>query len=145
MTSLCICYPLSVLILVSISHFDHLLWNKWSKFCRNNYVRSSRHELAGAVMVMIYGCWIYNYLCNQCLLSLMLWARILFRRSVLDTTLCDNIYQWVSLGTLVSSTNKTDCHDKTEISLKVVLNTITPPPWAGMKFGMNLNWLNFDY
>jgi hypothetical protein len=29
-----------------------------------------------------------------------------------------------SPGTLVSSTNKTDCHDITEILLKVVLNTI---------------------
>jgi hypothetical protein len=28
----------------------------------------------------------------------------------------------------VSSTNKTDCHDITEIILKVALNTITPPP-----------------
>jgi hypothetical protein len=28
----------------------------------------------------------------------------------------------------VSSTNKTDCHDITEILLKVALNTITPPP-----------------
>ena len=30
-----------------------------------------------------------------------------------------------SLGTLVSSTNKTDHHDITEILLKVALNTIT--------------------
>ena len=30
------------------------------------------------------------------------------------------------LGTLVSSTNKTDRHDITEISLKVALNTIQP-------------------
>ena len=30
---------------------------------------------------------------------------------------------WFSPGTLVSSTNKTDCHDITEILLKVVLNT----------------------
>jgi hypothetical protein len=30
----------------------------------------------------------------------------------------------VFIGTLVSSTNKTDCHDITEILLKVVLNTI---------------------
>jgi hypothetical protein len=29
-----------------------------------------------------------------------------------------------SPGTLVSSTNKTDCHDITEIMLKVALNTI---------------------
>jgi hypothetical protein len=35
---------------------------------------------------------------------------------------------WFSLGTLVSSINKTDSHDITEISLKVVLNTITPRP-----------------
>jgi hypothetical protein len=31
---------------------------------------------------------------------------------------------WFSLGTLVSSTNKTDHHDITEILLKVELNTI---------------------
>ena len=29
---------------------------------------------------------------------------------------------------VVSSTNKTDCHDITETLLKVVLNTIPPPP-----------------
>jgi hypothetical protein len=34
--------------------------------------------------------------------------------------------QWCSLGTTVSSTNKTDCHDIAEILLKVALNTITP-------------------
>jgi hypothetical protein len=33
--------------------------------------------------------------------------------------------QWFSPGTLVSSTNKTDCHDINEILLKVVLNTTT--------------------
>jgi hypothetical protein len=32
--------------------------------------------------------------------------------------------QWFSLGTLVSSTNKTDCHHITEKMLKVALNTI---------------------
>jgi len=30
-----------------------------------------------------------------------------------------------SPGTRVSSTNKTDCHDKTEILLKVALHTVT--------------------
>jgi hypothetical protein len=34
------------------------------------------------------------------------------------------IGQWFSPGTAVSSTNKTDCHDITEILLKVALNTI---------------------
>ena len=32
---------------------------------------------------------------------------------------------WFSLGTPVSTTNKTDHHDITEILLKLVLNTIT--------------------
>jgi hypothetical protein len=31
---------------------------------------------------------------------------------------------WFSLGSPVSSTNKTNCHDITEILLKVALNTI---------------------
>jgi hypothetical protein len=36
--------------------------------------------------------------------------------------------QWFSPSTAVSSTNKTDCHDITEILLKVALNTITITP-----------------
>ena len=50
---------------------------------------------------------------------------------VLDTTLYDKICQWLVAGwwfspaTLVSSTNKTNCHNITEILLKVVLYTIT--------------------
>ena len=78
-----------------------------------------------------YGSWIYNYLCNQCLSPLTLWVRILLRRGVLDTTLCDKVCQWLtsgrwfSLGTPVSSTDKTDHHDIPEILLKVVSNSIT--------------------
>jgi len=47
---------------------------------------------------------------------------------VLNTTLCDKVCQWLATGrwfSLVSSTNKTDLHDITEILLKVTLNTIT--------------------
>ena len=49
-------------------------------------------------------------------------------RGVLDTTLCQWLVtgRWCSLGTPVSSTNKTDRHDITEILLKVALNTIKP-------------------
>jgi hypothetical protein len=36
--------------------------------------------------------------------------------------------RWFSPGTLVSSTNKTDHHDITEILLKVALNNITLTP-----------------
>jgi hypothetical protein len=72
------------------------------------------------------GSWIYNYLCTQCPPSLTLW--------VLDTTLCYKVCQWLvpdqwfSPGSSVSSTNKTDGHDITEILLKVALNTITITP-----------------
>jgi hypothetical protein len=78
--------------------------------------------------------WIYNYLHNQCLSPLKLWIRIPFKQGVLDTTLCDKVCQWLaagrwfSPGTSVSSTNKTDRHDITEIVLKVALNTITLIP-----------------
>jgi len=50
-------------------------------------------------------------------------------RGVLDTTLCDKVCQllatgrWFSPGTPVSSTNKTDRHDITEILSKVELDT----------------------
>jgi hypothetical protein len=56
-------------------------------------------------------------------------------RGVLYTTLCDTACQWFttgqwfSLGIPVSSTNKTDCHDITEILLKVALNTINQPSY----------------
>ena len=35
------------------------------------------------------GIWIYNYLCNHYLSTITMWVWILFRRGVLDTTLCD--------------------------------------------------------
>ena len=51
-------------------------------------------------------------------------------RGALDTTLCDKVRQWLaagrwfSVGTPVSSTDKTDRHDIAEILLKVALNII---------------------
>ena len=71
----------------------------------------------------------YNYLCNQCLSPLLLWFCIL----LLVRCTWYNIMWWslsetccrFSLGTLVSSTNKTNHHDITEILFKVALNTIT--------------------
>ena len=72
--------------------------------------------------------WIYNYQCSQCLSPVMLWFRISIRTRC--TTLCDQVCQWLatarwfSPGPPVSSTNKTDRHNITEILLKVALNTI---------------------
>ena len=57
----------------------------------------------------------------------MLWVRISIRARC--TTLCDKVWQWLvtgqwfSLGAPVSSTNKIEHHDITEILLKVALNT----------------------
>jgi len=72
-----------------------------------------------------YGSWIYNYLCNQFISPLTLGVRVPFRRGALDTILYDKVCLWLatgqlfSPGTSVSSTNKTDRHDITEILLKV--------------------------
>ena len=82
----------------------------------------------GIVVAWSYGSWIYSYLCNQCLSPLTLWVRTSIRARC--TTLCDKVCQWLvtgrwfSLGNPVSSTDKTDRHDITEILLKVALNTI---------------------
>jgi hypothetical protein len=56
------------------------------------------------------------------------------RRCVLNTTLCDEICQWlaaglwISPGTPVSSTNEMGRYDIAEMLLKVGLNTITLTP-----------------
>ena len=63
------------------------------------------------------------------------------RQGLLNTTLCDIITtlcdkvcqwlaagQWFSPGNPVYPTNKTNCHDITEILMKVALNTLTPNP-----------------
>ena len=69
---------------------------------------------------------VYNYLCNQCVSLLMLW------RDVLNTTLCDNVCwllvagRWFFPSPSVSSTNKTDRHNTTEILLKVALKHYYP-------------------
>ena len=78
--------------------------------------------------IIIISCWIYNYLSNQCLSPLMLWVRISIRARC--TTLCDKVCQWLATGQRfspgppLSSTNKTDHHNITEIFLKVASNTI---------------------
>jgi hypothetical protein len=41
--------------------------------------------------------WCYTNLWNQCLSPLTLWALIPLRRGVLDTTLCDKVYQSLNI------------------------------------------------
>ena len=60
------------------------------------------------------------YICNQYPSPLRLWVRIPFRQGVLDTTLWDKVCKWLAEGqwlSPLSSTNKTDRHDITEIFL----------------------------
>jgi hypothetical protein len=58
-----------------------------------------------------------------------LWVRIPLSWGVLDTILWDKVFQWLatgrwfSPGTPISSNNKTDHHNATELLLKVALNT----------------------
>jgi hypothetical protein len=65
----------------------------------------------------------------SCLSPLKLWVRTTFMERCFDTTVCDKVCQWLatcqwfSPGISVSSTNKTDCHEITEICLKVTFNT----------------------
>ena len=74
-----------------------------------------------------HGSWIYNYLCNQCLSPQNLWVsnpahgKMYSIQNYVIKFVCD--LQQVDAP--VSSTNKTDRHDQTEILLKVALSTIT--------------------
>ena len=96
----------------------------------SSYVGMELIASMGSSWSWSYSSWIYDYLCNQSLWPPTLWVRTPLRWGVLDTTLCDKFFQWLatglwfSPGTPVSSTNKSDRHDTTEILLKVVLSTI---------------------
>ena len=62
-----------------------------------------------------HGSWIYNFLCNRCLSSLMLWVRnpLRARYTALYDKDCQRLYvdRWFSTDTPVSSTNETDRDD----------------------------------
>ena len=111
-------------------------WWPWTGLNFDNFIHCIGTQSHGFIVHQgpswSYGSWIYNYLCNQCLSPLKLWVWIPLRQGVLDTTLCNKVCQWLATGrmfspsTPVSSTNKTDHHDITEILLKVAFNTINP-------------------
>jgi hypothetical protein len=84
----------------------------------------------------MYYCWMFIIIIGdvviiwkQYLSPLTLWVRIRSWRGVMNTTLCDKVCQWLAAGrwfspcTPVSSTNKTDRHDISEILLKVAFWT----------------------
>ena len=71
--------------------------------------------------------WVFNLLPSSAFISLASFLNS-------NPTHCDKFYQrivldrWCFPGTAVSSTNKADRHDVTELLLKVALNTITLTP-----------------
>ena len=78
---------------------------------------------------------------------LKLWVRIPLRQGVLDTTLFDKVCKWLatgwwfSPGTLISSINKADRHNITEILLKVALNIITLTPTYALLYINNQGYI----
>jgi hypothetical protein len=130
-------------------YYTHLKTHRQKTFeCK---LCSHISKLSGPSWSWSFGIWIYNYPCNQCLSPLMLWVWVpLMMRC---TTLCDKVCQWLaagwwfSLGTLVSSTNKADLHDITEILLKVALNTIrtkTNQKLSSQNAVFNVNYVRLD-
>jgi hypothetical protein len=104
--------------------------------------KTERHDITEILLntikrtnlAKLFGCpifWLRAYLIK---LTPLTWVWIPLRRGLLNTTLCDKVCQWLvaglwfSPGTPVSSTNKTDHHNITEILLKVALNTINLYP-----------------
>jgi hypothetical protein len=70
------------------------------------------------------------FLLNKCLYTVSFQVFVVIIVAIGTGTFCAIVSiltgtLWFSLGTPVSSTNKTDRHDITEILLKVALNTIT--------------------
>jgi len=110
---------MTITCMILVVRWSINLWtDRWVVFNSCCDLRKAKHIvllmliIVGALWTWWYGSWIYNYLCNQCLSPLTLWVRISLMRGVLDTTLCDEVCQWLaagrwfSQGTPVSSTNK---------------------------------------
>ena len=111
----------------SIFYYFHILFTaifiNYILYCRSNRWPRRRHGRNRMVAGYTTTCAISVYHHYSCEFK----SRSL--QGVLDTTLCDKVCQlfvagwWFSLGTPVSSTNKTDGHDITEMLLNVALNT----------------------
>jgi hypothetical protein len=94
-----------------------------TSFCNLRYdLYCTPFNVSASSWSWLYGSLIYNYLCKwKCEFEPRSW------RDVLDTTLCEQVCQWLATGRWfppVAATNKADLHNITEILLKVALNTI---------------------
>ena len=79
--------------------------------------------------VLFINCKLVLY-CLSTVKSVLFYIGQQMNRMSIDTTLCDKVWQWLatrrcfSPGTPVSSSNKADRHNMTEILLKMASNTI---------------------
>ena len=82
------------------------------------------------------GCHDHMVVCNQCLSPLTLRVRIPLGPCVLDTTLCDEVCQWLAAGFLriLQFPSPTDRNDISEILLKVAFKYHHPNPFFYIKF-----------
>ena len=108
-------------------------WNRYMQHLQDNLLSTCKNMDMMLTLAVIYAC---NSISISRMQSVPIYHhwRCMFEprswRGVLDTTLCDQVCQWLptdrwfSPGTPVSTTNKTDLRDITEILLKVALNTI---------------------
>ena len=125
------------------SFSDGRSWSTWWEpptmgnmaFC-HLYHSNSNTLLQGSLWS--YGSWIYNYPCNQCLSPYTnvvglnpAHGEVYVMQHYAIYIVCQWLAAggWLSPGTRISSTNKTDRHDITKILLKVALNTITLTKW----------------
>ena len=79
-------YSILIIVLVLIYTFKDI-----------SYHFEPRYNIE-AVVVWSYGSWMHNYVCTQWLSLLKVWVRIPRMTCVLDTTLCDNVFQWRAMS-----------------------------------------------
>ena len=83
-TSIFYCFHFSFLFDLELCFcYNHLSYPLWCVYSLDWYRGPS---------------WSWYYLCNQYLSPLKLWVRIPLRSVVLDTTLCDKVWQWLTPG-----------------------------------------------
>jgi hypothetical protein len=94
------------------------------------------------------GSWIYNYLCNQCLSSLIFWVRISIRARC--TTLCDKVCQWLATGRWFSPGTPCKISVKKNMWIKEILKVLLSNQiyifhllWCNYKWN-NMKWVFFN-
>ena len=76
---------------MSTKYIQENMYHEWNHETLTTFIAVGRQRGR-----MVFG--YMTHVCNQCLSPLPLFVRIPFRRGVLDTTLCDKVWQWIAAG-----------------------------------------------